>query len=191
MAKPKFDYDGEEFYDEIRRLAMQGQKDSEIAYSLADKFGVDLVPDSFGRMKHGNYTGWSEEQNKIRSEKVCRALARGREQINSLVRARYLKTAIGGVKVKGTTTVKRHMIINGERTDDMVVEVRETEQETPPNIQALATWLYHFDDDWRAMQQGKKEDEKGNIPFDPKKGVSIHAWIEREKEQEASEEEES
>ena len=34
MAKPKFDYNGDAFYDEIEQLAKQGQKDSEIAYAL-------------------------------------------------------------------------------------------------------------------------------------------------------------
>ena len=54
MAKPKFDYEGKEFYEEIKNLAMQGQKDSEIAYSLADKFGVDLTHAVFIRMKNGS-----------------------------------------------------------------------------------------------------------------------------------------
>lgn len=180
MAKPKFDYDGEEFYEEIRKLAMQGQKDSEIAYSLADKFGVDLAPTNFIKMKKGNYDVWSAEKNEIRGAKIRQSLARGREQINSLVRGRFLKTALGGVKVKGVTTTKRHMVIDGQQTDDVIVEVRETEQETPPNMQALSTWLYHFDDEWRKMQQGKADDEKNGIPFDPKKGVSIDAWIKKE-----------
>ena len=39
MAKPKFDYNGDAFYDEIEQLAKQGQKDSEIAYALGLKFG--------------------------------------------------------------------------------------------------------------------------------------------------------
>ena len=47
MAKPKFDYNGDAFYDEIEQLAKQGQKDSEIAYALGLKFGVDLNPQVF------------------------------------------------------------------------------------------------------------------------------------------------
>ena len=42
MAKPKFDYNGDAFYDEIEQLAKQGQKDSEIAYALGLKFDVVL-----------------------------------------------------------------------------------------------------------------------------------------------------
>lgn len=41
MARPKkFDYEDDDFYDEIIVLAMQGLTDAEIADSLADKFGV-------------------------------------------------------------------------------------------------------------------------------------------------------
>lgn len=180
MAKPKFDYEGDEFYEEIKNLAMQGQKDSEIAYSLASKFGVDLAPAVFLSMKNGNYDKWTPEQNAERGEKIANSLARGRLQINAIVRGRFLKTALGGIKVKGKSVVKRHMIINGEQTEDMIVETRETEQETPPNMQALATWLYHFDPDWRKIQQQKSDEEEKGIPFDPKKGVSINKWIERE-----------
>lgn len=180
MAKPKFDYKGKEFYEEIKNLAMQGQKDSEIAYSLADKFGVDLTPAVFIRMKNGSYEGWDSEKNKQRSERISLSLERGREKINALVRGRFLKTALGGIKVKGTSTIKRNVIINGKPTGDVVIETRETEQETPPNMQALATWLYHFDKDWRKVQQAKKDEETNGIPFDPKKGVSINKWIEKE-----------
>lgn len=180
MAKPKFDYEGEEFYEEIKNLAMQGQKDSEIAYSLADKFGVALTPAVFIRMKNGSYEGWNEEINKERSEKISLSLERGREKINSLVRGRFLKTALGGIKVKGVSTIKRHMIVDGVKTEDMIVETRETEQETPPNMQALATWLYHFDSEWRKIQKMKADEESDKLPFDAKKGVSIDAWIKRE-----------
>lgn len=181
MAKPKFDYDSEEFYSEIQGLAMQGYKDSEIAYSLAHKFGVDLNPQVFSRMKSGKYDNWTEEQNKSRSVKISQNLVRGREFINAIVRGKFLKTALGGVKVKGTTTVKRHLVVNGVKTDDEIVETRTTEQETPPNMQALSTWLYHFDPEWRYIQKGKRdEEEEKKIPFDPKKGISINKWIEKE-----------
>lgn len=187
MAKPKFDYEGDEFYQEIEKLAFRGMKDSEIAYSLVDKFGVDLSPAVFNRMKNGKYEGWSEEENATYSERISRSLVRGREEINALVRGKFLKAALGGIVVKGKTTVKRHMVVNGQQTKDMIVETRETEQETPPNMNALSTWLYHFDLDWRKIQNGKKDEEDNGIPYDPKKGVSISAWIEREIEKDSEE----
>lgn len=187
MAKPKFDYNGDAFYDEIEQLAKQGQKDSEIAYALGLKFGVDLNPQVFNRMKNGKYENWNEDENAERGERITQSLVRGREFINAIVRGRFLKCALGGVKVKGKTTTKRHMVVDGVMTDDIVVETRETEQETPPNVQALSTWLFHYDMTWREIQRGKKDEEEKGIPFDPKKGISVNKWIEREIEQEAEE----
>ena len=190
MAKPKFDYNGDAFYDEIEQLAKQGQKDSEIAYALGLKFGVDLNPQVFNRMKNGKYENWNEDENAERGKRITQSLVRGREFINAIVRGRFLKCALGGVKVKGKTTTKRHMVVDGVMTDDIVVETRETEQETPPNVQALSTWLFHYDMTWREIQRGKKDEEEKGIPFDPKKGISVNKWIEREIEQEAEEQEE-
>lgn len=68
MARPKkFDYDSDDFYDEILALAMQGLTDAEIADSLADKFGVSLSPDVFSTMKNGCYANWTEKENQRRS----------------------------------------------------------------------------------------------------------------------------
>lgn len=186
MAKPKFDYNGEAFYNEIERLAANGSTESEIAYLLADKFGVDLNPGTFNQMKSANYPQWNVKDNAERSEKIITSLERGRQKINAIVRGRFLKSAIGGVIVKGKTVTKRHMIVNGEKTEDLIVETRETEQETPPNIQALSTWLYHFDPEWKKVQRGKDDDN--NLPFDPKKGISIQKWIEKEIEDDGTEE---
>ena len=97
MAKPKFDYNGDAFYDEIEQLAKQGQKDSEIAYALGLKFGVDLNPQVFNRMKNGKYENWNEDENVERGERITQSLVRGREFINAIVRGRFLKCALGGV----------------------------------------------------------------------------------------------
>lgn len=191
MPKPKFDYEGDEFYKEIERLAFRGMLDSEIAYALSDKFGVDLNPATFGAMKNGHYQGWNDEQNKIRSERLCSSLERGRSGINALVRGKYLKMAIGGGIVKGKTVTKRHVVVNGQQTKNLIVETRETEQELPPNAQALSTWLYQNDKEWRKKCLLKKEEEEADkLPFDKKKGVSISKWIEHEIESNSEEEEE-
>ena len=80
MAKPKFNYDGEEFYKEIYALAMQGLNDAEIAYSLGDNLGVvldddgnvlaesdvkGLDPSRFSQMKEGKYECWTDEEKQI------------------------------------------------------------------------------------------------------------------------------
>lgn len=180
MAKPKFDYNNDEFYEQIEHLAQQGFNDSEIAYSLGKKHGVALTPQVFNRMKHGKYEGWNDEENVKRSKLISQKLERGRELINALVRSKYLNTALGNITVKGKTTTKRHMVVDGVQTEDLVVEVRETEQGLPPNVQALSKWMYHNDKTWREIERGRKDEEDNGVPFDPKKGVSVAAWIERE-----------
>ena len=98
--------------------------------------------------------------------------------------------AIGGGVVKGKTVTKRHVVANGQQTDDVIVETRETEQELPPNAQALSTWLYQNDKEWRKKCLLKKEEEEADkLPFDKKKGVSISKWIEHEMESNNEEEE--
>lgn len=92
MARPKkFDYEDDDFYDEIIVLAMQGLTDAEIADSLADKFGVSLSPEAFSSMKNGCYVNWTETENQRRSARFIKVLARGRRKITSMVRGHTLK----------------------------------------------------------------------------------------------------
>ena len=168
MAHPKHDYDSEEFYQDIYAFAMQGLNDGEIA----DKLNLD--PDTFGAMKGGIYHVWNEEQNKERSSKIVGVLGRARRSVNGIIRGRYLKAALGGIKTKNKTTTKRKLKINGEYTDDEEVMTSETETELPPNMQALATWLYHHDPDWRKVERNQDEDN-GDVPTDG--SISIDKWI--------------
>ena len=196
MAKPKFNYDGEDFYKEIYALAMQGLQDAEIAYNLGDSLGVaedengvpyetearGLSPEVFNKMKNGNYEGWTKEDNERRSKRISQELAHGRAKILGIVRGRYLKAALGGIKIKGSVTRKRYNIVNGEKMlDNMVMEETESVSETAPNMQALANFLYHHDPQFRNIQKGIEE---GDINIKVKNGVSISAWLEKENEEE-------
>ena len=128
MARPKkFDYDSDDFYDEILALAMQGLTDAEIADSLADKFGVSLSPDVFSTMKNGCYANWTEKENQRRSARFNKVLARGRRKITSIVRGAYLKGALGGKKIKSKTVLRRKLRIGGEYTEDEEIQTSETE----------------------------------------------------------------
>lgn len=98
---PKHDYDSDDFYDQVFYLAFNGAINSEIAVSL------NLVPDVFNKMVNGNYQPWSEEDNARRSARLSRVIANAREKINYMVRGRYLKAALGGIKVKSKTTRSR------------------------------------------------------------------------------------
>lgn len=180
MARPpKFDYDSDDFYDEILALAMQGLNDAEIADALGDKFGQSLDPETFTSMKNGNYIGWNDEENERRSARLLKVLARGRRKTTSLVRGAYLKAALGGKKVKTRTVVRRKLRVDGKYTDDEEIQTSETETEMPYNVQALATWLYHHDPEWRKVQR-KQDTDASDIPTDVKKGVDIDAWIKKE-----------
>ena len=176
MGRPrKFDYDSDDFYDEILALAMQGMTDAEIADALCDKFGESLSPDTFSMMKNGNYDKWSDEENGRRSSRIVRVLARGRRKINSIVRGAYLKAALGGKKLKNkTTTTRKVRYPDGTETDDEDVSTTIAEIEQPANIQALSTWLYHHDEEWRKVE--RNQDDDGSVYSE--NGIDIDKWME-------------
>lgn len=173
MAKPKHDYDSPDFYKLIEQLAMNGYTDEEIANEL------DLAADVFGAMKNGNYQGWNDEENKVRGSQIYRVLAHGRTKINALVRAAYLKSAFGGKKIKSKNTTHRKLKIDGVYTEDEEIMTTEGETELPPNIQALTTWLYHHDPEWRKVERNQDEDAS-DIPSDIDHGIDIDSWIRKE-----------
>lgn len=165
---PKHDYDSDDFYDQVFYLAFNGAINSEIAVSL------NLVPDVFNKMVNGNYQPWSEEDNARRSARLSRVLANAREKINYMVRGRYLKAALGGIKVKSKTT----RYIKGEKDETLEV-VQETETELAPNMQALTTWMYHHDPEYRKVQRGFEPSDSLSVNADNiEQGVNIAAWIE-------------
>lgn len=182
MAKPKFDYDSDEFYEEIFALSLQGLNDAEIADGLYDKFGERLDPDTFSAMKGGRYPLWSPEENKARGERINRVLAHGRRKINAIVRGAYLKAALGGKKTKNKSTTFRHEYDDkGEPVGKYPIQEVISEIEMPPNIQALSTWMYHHDPDWRRIQRGL-DTETSEIPENIDHGIDIDAWIRKESE---------
>lgn len=179
MARPrKFDYDSDDFYDEILALSMQGMTDAEIADALQDRFGQSLDPEVFNTMKNGNYPHWSEEENARRSERLKKVLARGRRKMNNAVRGAYLKAAIGGKVIKSKTVVRRRLKVDGVYTKDEEIQTSETETELPYNVQALATWLYHHDPEWRkkSMKKDIEESEESEAPRTLTKEEAREMW---------------
>lgn len=185
MAKPKFDYDSEKFYEAIRKLATRGYKDAEIAQSLGDELGVDnngkifqILPQTFCEMKSGCYKGWTKEENERRGKRITEELARARDKITGIVRGTYLAAALGRHVVKGTVKRKRYQVINGiEDKDNYIMDETTSEQHTAPNMQALANWLYHHDPEFRRLQKGI---EDGDIQITVKNGVDINKWLDFE-----------
>lgn len=169
-AKPKFDYEDPRFYKVIEEFAQKGMTDKNIAWALVTEFGENVNAQNFSSFKNekdekGEYTE--------RAQRIREALARGRGKINLLVRDTFLKTALGGKKIK--TVLKRYV----ERTCSCLGEdedcplcgglgkvlvtdkavMQETETELPPSSQALSTWLFNNDEEWRkSVIEGKKLD---------------------------------
>lgn len=188
-ASKKFDYDGEDFYKAIANLASRDYTDREIALNIGaeirsiiearnnqriddyegdDIDGLNLesteeIPDSlnpevFSRMKNGEYDGWGEQENKLRSMLICQALSQARVKLSLLYKGVYDKLAMGKWKTKTVTTVVRDGFDkDGNKVNDTTVTT--TEQDLPPNMQALSTWRFNHDPEFRkTLQQMKKMD---------------------------------
>lgn len=185
-AQKKFDYDGEDFYTAIGNLAAKDFNDYEIAMHVGEEVrriiedrnnrlidaaedelpeleDTDNIPDSltpevFSKMKNGNYEGWNEQENKLRSMLISQVLSRARVKLSLLYKGVYDKLAMGKWKTKTVTTVVRDGYDKeGNKVNDTTITT--TEQELPPNLQALTTWRYHHDPEFKkTLQQMKKMD---------------------------------
>ena len=166
----KFDYNSEEFYNAIEQLAMKGMTDRHIARALVADFGESLNPNYFSSLKNEK-----DENGELteRAKGICEALARGREKINLLVRDTYLKTALGGKKTKDIVRAFVEYKCDckghdnecpvcggiGKYYSETKAIIQEVEREMQPNIQALSTWLFNHDEEWKqAVIEGKKLD---------------------------------
>jgi hypothetical protein len=186
-AQKKFDYDGEDFYTAIGNLASKDFNDYEIAMHIGEEVrriieernnriideaetpedmvleDTESVPDSlapevFSRMKNGNYDKWTEQENKLRSMLIGQALSRARVKLNLLYKGVYDKMAMGKWKTKTTTTVERNTVTK-EGVPFTETTTTVTEQELPPNMQAISTWRFNHDPEFRkTLQQMKKMD---------------------------------
>ena len=186
-AQKKFDYDGQDFYTAIGNLASRDFNDYEIAMHIGEEVRKiiedrnnkiiddaetpddiiledtenipdDLTPEVFSKMKNGNYEGWNEQENKLRSMLISQVLSRARVKLNLLYKGVYDKVAMGKWKTKTVTTVVRDGVDKeGNRVKDTTTTT--TEQELPPNMQALTTWRFHHDPEFKkTLQQMKKMD---------------------------------
>lgn len=186
-AQKKFDYDGQDFYTAIGNLASRDFNDYEIAMHLGEEVrkiienrnnevidnaetpddivleDTENIPDSlapevFSRMKNGNYDKWTEQENKLRSMLIGQALSQARVKLNLLYKGVYDKLAMGKWKTKTTTKVERNTI-NKEGIPYTETTTTTTEQELPPNMQALTTWRFNHDPEFKkTLRQMKKMD---------------------------------
>ena len=151
--KPKFDYTSKDFLSLVESYAKKGFTDKEIAHSIG------ILPQTFC-------------EKKSRYPELSEVLSRARCAINSLVRAKFLAMALGGIKTKNTT-IRKIKDKDGNLTGEEEVQV--VEGELAPSLQAQSVWLYHYDEDWRKVE--RKQDEDTDIPTDIEHGISIDSWI--------------
>jgi len=156
---PKYDYTAPKFLEMISDLAKKGYTDKDIAISI----GL-------------SYQTFSEKKTKY--IEIAESLARGRSQLNTVVRGAFLKAALGGRLVKKYSYVQKRCECGGKDPNCPICDgggwitpeqhrvVEEYEQ--APNIMAQNRWLMNYDEEW-------KKQLKGNDPSDINKveGIDI------------------
>ena len=149
--KPKYDYRSEEFLSQVESLAKRGLTDKEIA------FAIGIAPQFF-----------SEKKSEL--PELSEVLSRARCHTTGLVRAKFLAMALGGIKTKSVTR-RRLKDKDGNLLDE--TEECVVESELAPNLSAQATWLRHYDSEWRKVQRGEEPEEESA----ENGSVSIEKWI--------------
>lgn len=156
--KNRWDYESEEFANAIENFAMKGLTDREIAIEISV-----------------NATYFLELKSKY--DQISDALARGRAKINSVVRQKYLAVALGGLKRKSVTKKLASGMESPKFINEEGMVVLETTEELAPNPQALATWLFNHDEEWRKkVIDGKKLDVTTNGK-ELNGSINISSWL--------------
>ena len=149
--KPKYDYRSEEFLTLVESYAKKGFTDKEIACAT----GL-------------NPTYFCEKKSEV--PELSEVLSRARNAINSLVRAKFLAMALGGIKTKSVTR-RRLKDKDGNLLDE--TEECVVESELAPNLSAQSIWLRHYDSDWRKVSRGEDPEEESTEDG----SISIDKWI--------------
>lgn len=174
MAKPKYDYDSDYFYQRIQESADRQMQENHIIWDkvIAADLGFE-TPTTFSEMKNGEYRAWSKEENERRSKRINDLLSRARAGVEPEVWRMILEMGLGKVQAQDITFDKI-----GDKIQD---EQRITVHKLPPNLNALQMWLRHHSQIYRSIESGKLEDEENSdIPTDINHGIDIGKWIEKE-----------
>lgn len=179
QGQPGHDYDGDEFYDSVKKMARAGLTDREIANALG------LSASHFSHVKNGTNKDLPEDVRKERSERLKKALRTGRTEVTAVLHATYMNIALGKVFTKQKVRKKQEMPCSCGGGDPncpecggtgvVLVEIgviQENEIQQPPNLQAISTLLNVYDPDWSA---GVAESEN-----EAETGIDICKWIEQE-----------
>lgn len=103
-------------------------------------------------------------ENKERSNNVQEALSKGRIRVIALLRAALLRFALSSKIIK-SKVIKyvESLDDNGNSIIDRVLHgITKRERELPPNLKALSKWLYHFDEEWRRVEEDRNKTQRGD-----------------------------
>ena len=130
MAKPKYDYDSDYFYQRIQESADRQMQENHIIWDkvIAADLGFE-TPTTFSEMKNGEYRAWSKEENERRSKRINDLLSRARAGVEPEVWKMVLEMGLGKVQAQDITFDKI-----GDKIQD---EQRITVHKLPPNLNAL------------------------------------------------------
>lgn len=150
--KKKFNYDAEEFYNQIYALASSGATDDQIASQLIPS----LRGSTFKAMKNGTYNRWTILQNRRRSERIQETLNLAHSKVGQAITNVVLRSMLG--KNKSVVTVEKIFVqrdASGAITSSTEVKTVTT-TELAPNTKLIEKWLNHQDKDWRKIEQEMK-----------------------------------
>lgn len=166
MAKPKYDYDSDEFYRLIEESASRQMMENNIFFDKYIAEDLGLRDTTFSDMKNGEYREWTEEENRRRKSRINEVLTRARGAAEPMVWKAILDMGLGKVQGQDITFEK----VNGQVSDAQRITVHKL----PPNLQALTVWLRHHSKRWREIENGIESNE---VPQNVSKGIDIEAWI--------------
>ena len=178
--KPKFDYTGAEFLNQISSLASKGYTDKEIAYSIG-------------------LNGSTFSEKKSEHPEIAEALSRARAHTNTIVRAAFLKTALGGRIVRTTQYVQKRCECKGQDKECPICDGTGwitpdqhkvvTETELAPNLMAQQRWLMNYDTEWKNRVTGESDDNGNSfegfdieVTFNKKEDLELQERIKKKEE---------
>lgn len=157
MAKPKHDYDSEDFYQRIQESADRQMQENHIIWDKVIAADLELEASVFSAMKSGCYPQWTKEENERRSEQINNVLSRARASVEPEVWKMVLKMGLGKVQAQDITFDK----IGGKVQEDQRITVHKL----PPNLSALQMWLRHHSQMYRSIESGdiEKKDSDNRV----------------------------
>lgn len=156
MAKPKYDYDSDFFYQRIQESADRQMQENHIIWDkvIAQDLGFEVAT-TFSEMKNGQYRPWTKDENERRSKRINEVLSRARASVEPEVWRMILEMGLGKVQAQDITFDKI-----GDKIQD---EQRITVHKLPPNLNALQMWLRHHSQAYRCIERGEKDIDDGRI----------------------------